>query len=174
MGGTGGWTPSQKTWPKVELKLTNRPVPSISFQVTHQQDPHLALVSRLFSNTWTPPGYKPAPDTSLPNNHQSGGKQKLSLWVGSQHQPIMLTVIMIPQSDVYPLLGSINACLKLGWGSTFLSSCVRVVGSPSLSVNKETLMQLNQNWFLDGLWGSWMSTYFTLLWELGHSLFYKV
>ena len=39
----------------------------------------LALVSRLLSN-------KPAPGTSLPNNHQSGGKQKLTLWFGYLHQ----------------------------------------------------------------------------------------
>lgn len=33
---------------------------------------------------------KPAPSTSLPNNHQSRGKQKLSLWVGSQYQLVIL------------------------------------------------------------------------------------
>jgi hypothetical protein len=39
---------------------------------------------------------KLAPGTSLLNNHQSGGKQKLSLWFGSQNQPIMLKDIKIP------------------------------------------------------------------------------
>jgi hypothetical protein len=50
----------------------------------------LAPVSRLFPNKSAPPGYNPASDTSLPNNHQSGGKQKSSLWFGSQNQPILL------------------------------------------------------------------------------------
>ena len=71
----------------VELKLTNRLVPSTSFQVIPPKS--------------APPGYKPACDISFPNNHQSGGKQKLSLWFGSQHQPIILKAIKVPQSDVY-------------------------------------------------------------------------
>jgi hypothetical protein len=63
------------------------------------------------------PGYKAAPDT---NNHPSGGKQKLSLWIGSQYQLIILKAIVVHQLDVcqarYPLLASVNACLKLGSG----------------------------------------------------------
>jgi hypothetical protein len=79
----------------VKLKLTNRLGPRTSFQVTSQQNLCLAPVSRLFLNKSAPPGYKPAPGTSLPSNHQSGGKQKLHLWFGSQHQPIVVEAIMI-------------------------------------------------------------------------------
>jgi hypothetical protein len=79
----------------------NRPEPSTNVQVTPQQDLGLAPVSKLLPNQSVPPDYKPAPDTSLPNDNQSGGKQKLSLWFGSQHQAIMLKAIMAPQPDVY-------------------------------------------------------------------------
>jgi hypothetical protein len=106
----------------------------------------LALVSRLLSN-------KSAPGTSLPNNHQSGRKQKLSLWFGSQHQPIILKDNKIskqhppPQSDVCQarvplacLLASINACLKLG-SALYLSVLLHQV-SPSSSLSKKTLVRL--------------------------------
>jgi hypothetical protein len=36
------------------------------------------------------------PGSSLPDNHQSGGKQKLNLWFGSQQQPIILKGNKIP------------------------------------------------------------------------------
>lgn len=62
----------------VKLKLTNKPVPSTSFQATPEQELRLAPVSRLFPNKSIPPGYKPAPGTLPPNNHQSEGKQKLT------------------------------------------------------------------------------------------------
>lgn len=68
---------------RFELELTNKQAPSTSFQATVQQ----------ICTYWLqacPPG------TSLPNNHQSGGKQKLSLWFSSQHQPIMLKGNKIP------------------------------------------------------------------------------
>jgi hypothetical protein len=62
---------------------------------------------------------------SLPNNHQSGGKQKLSLWFGSQHQPITLKgnkfhnsppIRCVPRWIPLCLFAFINACLKLGLG----------------------------------------------------------
>jgi hypothetical protein len=56
----------------------------------------LAPVSRLLPNKPVPPGYTPIPGTSLPNNHQSARKQKLSLWFGSQQQPIILKGNNIP------------------------------------------------------------------------------
>jgi hypothetical protein len=59
-----------RTWPKVELELlSNKPV-------------HL--------------GYKLSMSTSLPTNHQSGGKQKISLWLGSQKLPIIFKGNTIP------------------------------------------------------------------------------
>jgi hypothetical protein len=62
------------------------------------------------------PGYKLAPETSLLNSYQSGEKQKLTVRVGSQHQPIKSKAIISHQSDVYQarysLLVSVNICLK--------------------------------------------------------------
>jgi hypothetical protein len=58
---------------KVELELTNKPSPSTNFQVTLQQ----TCTSRLQASPWH-------------NNHQCGGKQKLSSWFDHKHQPIML------------------------------------------------------------------------------------
>jgi hypothetical protein len=54
------------------------------------------MFARLFPNKSAPLGHKPAPDTSLPSNHQPGGKQKLSLWFGSQYQAIMLKATTNP------------------------------------------------------------------------------
>lgn len=84
---------------------------------------HIASFSRLLSNQSAPPGYKSAPWTSLCNNHQTGEKQKLSLWFDFQHQSIILkdkeNSVMAPQSDLWQgtflLLVSINTCLKLKW-----------------------------------------------------------
>lgn len=79
---------------------------------------YLAPVSRLPPNKSEPPGYKSAPDASLPiNNHQSGGEQKLMVslpepanYVRGHNAP--------PQSNVCQdrcsLLASMNACLELG------------------------------------------------------------
>ena len=75
-------------------------------------------------------------------------------WFGSQHQPIMLKVIMVPQSDVdqsrSPLLASVNACLKLGSG-LHLPAVSVLVGSPSTNLNAETLMRLHRFLLLRGL-----------------------
>ena len=56
------------------------------------REPDLSTTSFQFASTKpVAPGFKPTEGTSFPINHQSG-KQKLSLWFGSQHQPIMLKV----------------------------------------------------------------------------------
>lgn len=90
-----------------------------SFRFTlHLREGYLAPVSRLPPNKSEPPGYKSAPDASLPiNNHQSGGEQKLMVslpepanYVRGHNAP--------PQSNVCQdrcsLLASMNACLELG------------------------------------------------------------
>ena len=136
--------------------LTNRLGPNTSFQATPQQDLCLTSVSRFLPNKSILSGHTPALGTPLANNQPSGRKQKLSLWFGSQHQPTMLKPITAPQSDVYQarysLLASINVCLKLGSGF-HLPVVSGLIGSPSWSLNKETLMWLHWNWFLGGLLG---------------------
>jgi hypothetical protein len=68
----------------VELKFTKRWVPSTSFQVYAPTKP--ASIYHQFSgyspNKSVSSGYRPVPASSLPNNHQSVGKQvKYIIWL---------------------------------------------------------------------------------------------
>jgi len=72
---------------KLEFRQTKRLICSISFQVTSQPIPSLALVSRLtpnrtnrlFPNKSAPPGYKPTPAWWLPMQKET--KIKFMIWL---------------------------------------------------------------------------------------------
>ena len=81
--------------------------------------------------------------------------QKLSLWVGSQHEPIMLNAPHQIQTTLEtPFLASINAHLKLGSG-LHLPTVSRSAEIPSLRLNKGTLMQFCWNGLLGFTNVSW-------------------
>ena len=98
----------------------------------------LPLISKLFPNKSVLPGYKPAPDISLPNNQSSKNSRS---WVYGYAQYTVLKVITVPLPDVYqfkhPLLASINNCLKLGSG-IYLPSVSKLAWSPSLNLKRLT------------------------------------